>query len=197
MKHTINTLLGAISLLPSMVFADVTVSLHRDVEAIVVAGEELPLTVKKKSRFILPDGENQLVVRVSKLVEKGSEFDKFRSDPLVINFTGFNSEITISPSRMIRLERDIKDFKTNPSVILENQDKERIAAAQEILPRGAGLTRDYAKELAKFNAKSDYSESTAEQVVPKQHSVILLKADFLRLDENERKDFLKWAIENS
>ncbi len=180
-----------------MVFADVTVSLHRDIEAVVVAGEELPLTVKKKSQFILPDGENQLVVRVSKLVEKGSEFEKFRSDPLVISFTASNSEVTISPSRMIRLERDIKDFKTNPSVILENQEQVRIAATQEALPRGAGLTRDYEKELIKFNAKRGYSESKTEQDVPKQHSVILLKADFLRLDENERKDFLKWAIENS
>ena len=77
MKNTLKSLFLMSVLCPFAVFAEVNVKLHKDVEAIVVQGEELPLTVMSKREFHLPDGQNQMVVRISKLVSKGVNLKSF------------------------------------------------------------------------------------------------------------------------
>lgn len=49
--------------------ADVKINLNRDVQPLVINGEELGFSLSDKSEFILKDGQNQLVLQVSKLVQ--------------------------------------------------------------------------------------------------------------------------------
>lgn len=138
---------------PFFTQAQVNVTLHKDVEALVVNGESLPMTIMEKKRFSLPGGKNQLVVRLSKLVESGSQFEKFKSDPLVITFDASDVNFTVSPTRAINSERQIKDFRGNPSFRLLTANDKDVSATQDVLPAGPGLLRDYEKELVKFNQK--------------------------------------------
>lgn len=217
-------LLGGFS--PLMANAEVNVQLHKDVEAIVIEGETLPLTVLSKRNFTLPNGQNQLVVRVSKLVTKGAEFEKYRSDPTVLMFDASNTEITIAPHQNIRHESEAKALKSSVKYDLDSPSGE-ISAQQAILPRGSGLMRDYERELAKFNHKNgmvfyldqsvqvtatdiqatpSIQNKQAENIRPQsiqptpkvnsEHAEILMKADFLRMTTDERKAFLNWAVQN-
>ena len=63
-------------------FAQVTVSLDRDIEVLVTNGEEFdkPM-IGHAGKLVLPDGENQLLVRVAKLIHRGGKKEKFNSHP--------------------------------------------------------------------------------------------------------------------
>ncbi len=218
MKKLLNSFLLLGGLSPFLAYANVNIQLDKNIEAVVIEGEELPLSVLNKSKFTLPNGQNQLVLRVSKLVTKGSEFEKFRSDPVVVTFDAADTTINIKPARDIRFEREVKEYKSNVNFILETQTEAPVIAKQAILPRGSGFTRDYEKELARFNKKNGIDVYKSHDGVPvdiisvkalpqkqvkapqvnmsNENAAILLKADFLRMTEKERKAFLEWAVQN-
>ncbi|AMG29930.1 DUF2057 domain-containing protein [Grimontia hollisae] len=220
MKRIFKSIVFLGGLTPLLAFSQVTINLHKDVEALVVNGEALPISVISKSKFELENGTNQLVVRVSKLVSSGSEFDKFKTDPLVITFDASDTDLTIMPSRDITAERQIKDFKQNPSFTLVSLNGNQIESEQEILPAGPGFLRDYERELVKFNEKrglsysksmadtkaeasSDINEKSNSSVYPvknaelsNENALILMQADFLRMSAEEQKKFLSWAVQN-
>ena len=229
-------LLGA--MVPFFALAEVNVSLHKDVEVLVINGEALPMSLMSKSKMTLENGTNQLLIRVSKLIESGPDFEKFKTNPLVITFDASNEDLTIKPTKMILSSRQVNDFKKKPSFILSNKAGTVLASNQAILPADSGLMRDYEKELMKFNRKpnlliaSKYTDpatvaqevllvssnlagtdvsssavSTQLQGVIKQasshqaegaseNSLILMKADFLRMNSEEKNIFLRWAIKN-
>lgn len=153
MKRNIKSMLFFSVFMPFFAQADVNIKLHRDVEALVINGEAQPISLMGKRRLNLQNGMNQLVVRVSKLVESESSFEKFKTDPLVITFDAKNVDLTINATRNIFSKRQIKDFEQNPSFLLVTNKGETIASEQVLLPEGVGLVRDHEKELAKFNQK--------------------------------------------
>ena len=229
-------LLGA--MLPFFTLAQVNVSLHKDIEVLAINGEALPMSFISKQKMTLENGTNQLLIRVSKLIESGADFEKFKTDPLVITFDASNEELTIEPEKIIFSQRQVSDFKKNPSFILNNEAGLLLASNQAILPADSGMMRDYEKELIKFNRKRNLviaSQKTdpsfiAEEVLPvsatlaavpvpspivpiqpqavikqtsnhqtkssAENSLILMKADFLRMDSDEKKAFLRWAVKN-
>ncbi len=217
MKKRLISLLLLSMLSPFSVNAEVTIKLDKNVEAIVVEGEERPLTVFNKTSFSLPDGPNQLVLRVSKLVGKGAEFEKFRSDPVVVTFDVSDTSLYIKPEYDIRFEQEAKEYKSKAMFILQTPDGQTITAEQSVLPRGRGFTRNYEEELARFNKKNQiniYQENEpalaekAPVATPRikqvkntqmngENATILLKADFLRMTQEEQKAFLEWASKNS
>ncbi|MBV7298510.1 DUF2057 family protein [Enterovibrio paralichthyis] len=226
MNRILRSILLLGGLIPSISYAQVNVTLHKDIEAIIVNGEELPMTLMSKNNFMLENGQNQLVVRLSKLVSSGSEFEKFKSDPLVITFATSDEDIFVEPTRNITSERQIKDFKQNPSFELLTPDNRKIESQQDILPKKPGFMRNYGAELAAFNAKKGDSllakaplvEKNVTTSVPNNHeseeiqptlmpssksvgissenSLILLQADFLRMSPKQQQKFLQWAVEN-
>ncbi|USH03150.1 DUF2057 domain-containing protein [Grimontia kaedaensis] len=222
MKRFFSSVLLLGSLVPFTSSAAVFVELDKDVEALVVNGEELPITIVGHRSFDLEDGNNQIVVRVSKLVQKGSEFEKFKSDPIVVTFNTADKDILLSPSQTITKLNDAKKFDEKPSFSLEDKNGTKISSQQAVLPRGPGMIRDYEREVAKFNYKqgiavapNTYAASLAagEQYVQpepvavqpakqasaplsNEQSLILLQADFIRLSAEEQKKFLQWAVEN-
>lgn len=153
MKRSIKTILALGAFLPFFSAADVNLTLHKDVEALIVNGESVPMKIIEKKQFSFPNGTIQLVVRVSKLVQSESEFEKFKTDPLVITFDAKDVDLSIEATRNIVAKRQIKDFEQNPSFLLVTNKGETIASEQVLLPEGVGLVRDHEKELAKFNQK--------------------------------------------
>lgn len=245
MKRIIKNILVLTALIPFFAAADVNVTLHKDVEALIVNGESVPMSIVEKKRFTLPNGNIQLVVRVSKLVQSESEFEKFKTDPLVISFDASDGDFIISATRTIVAKRQIKDFKQNPSFIVINNNGKDVNSTQDILPIGPGLIRDHEKELAKFNVKrankaaqnstavasiTDISAPSAPVILASvkavpaiafieatsagesirhapepvnsnndmvsENALILLKADFLRMNAKDKQQFLRWAVKN-
>lgn len=234
MKQVLKSILVVGALMPFVANAEVNVTLHKDVEAVVVNGEEIPMSIMGKSQFSMENGTNQLVIRLSKLIATGSEFEKFKSDPLVVTFSSENTDIFIESTRDITREAQVKGFKQSPSFTLTDQSGNAVASQQDVLPQGPGFLRNYEKELVKFNEKhgialgvstlavstvasaSELNESSHVQtpvetmtVVPQkqvsnqtmqsissENAIILLQADFLRMNPEQQKQFLQWAVKN-
>ncbi|WP_028024739.1 YccT family protein [Enterovibrio calviensis] len=163
MKQVLKSVLVLGALVPFFASAAVNVKLHKDVEAIIVNGEELPMLVMGQSQFSMENGTNQLVIRLSKLIATGSEFEKFKSDPLVVTFTSENTDILIESSRQIDREAQVKDFKQSPAFTLTDQSGNSVSSQQDVLPQTPGFLRDYEKELAKFNAKQGITLGVTSQ----------------------------------
>lgn len=211
MNFRTSALLLVSTLCSGATLAAVQVNLSKDVELLAVNGEEIGLRLFSKSELQLEDGLNQLVVRTSKLVRQANgEFEKFNSDPVIITFDGKDQKILLSPQGDIATTTDADNFNKQPYFILSSSSN-NVQVEQELLPRGPGITRDYEKEIARFNAQrnipigkasieSQFSEKQmdstekATSVDAKSNSLKMVKDQYLALTKEERKQFLSWAV---
>lgn len=211
MNFRTSALLLVSTLCSGEALAAVQVNLSKDVELLAVNGEEIGLRLFSKSELQLEDGLNQFVVRASKLVRQANgEFEKFNSDPVIITFDAKDQKIQLSPQGDIATTTDADNFNKQPYFTLSSSSP-NIQVEQELLPRGPGITRDYEKEIARFNAQrnitidkaskeSQFSEKQidstekATSVGVKSNSLKVVKDQYLMLTEEERKQFLSWAV---
>lgn len=196
--------------------ADVTVHLHRDLAPVVVDGEEVGFSFGSKSPLVLNNGKNQIVVRVSKLVEKQGEHEKYNSEAMVVTFDATDAEFTLKPSQLVTRVDQVDAFDSNPSVVVVDSSIASLQLQQDILKRGSGISRDYEKELDRYNRKnnimlastptstlkaapvaSEEAKSSSEPKSSKSETLsplVRIKADFNHLNEQQRKEFLMWAV---
>lgn len=135
--------------------AAVNVEFHRDISPIVVGGEEIGFSVFSKSEYTIPDGVNQLVLQVSKLVEKHGEREKFNSKAFVLTFDQENTKLFIEPDGKLARVEQAEAFNEKPSFLVTDDSGAKIDFTVAELPSLGGISRDYEKELAKFNAKNN------------------------------------------
>lgn len=134
--------------------AEVSVDFHSDISPLLVGGEEVGYSFFAKSDYVLPDGNNQVVLRVSKLVEKLGEREKFNSKAFVLTFNQANEELFIEPdAKIVRVEH-AEAFDENPKFSVKDSQGKEVKFELAELPNLGGITRDYEKELAKFNKKN-------------------------------------------
>ncbi|CCO46493.1 putative VvgS protein [Vibrio nigripulchritudo SOn1] len=209
MNLLLKVLVACAVLLPIQTFANVQVHLHRDLTPVVIEGEEVGFRIGKKNTIVLKNGQNQIVVRISKLVAKQGEYEKFNSEPMVVTFEASNTELTLNPTRVITRIEQIGSFEDNPEVVMFDKNGRSYTIEQGLLKRGSGLTRDYERELAKFNQKNGIeiaavaaasntvSTSKNAKISSNKHSSTTLsglKSDFTKLTAEEKKEFLMWAV---
>ncbi|MBD1559153.1 DUF2057 domain-containing protein [Vibrio sp. S9_S30] len=203
MKLLYKILITSAVLLSFQVQSGVKVHFHRDLAPVVIDGEEVGFSVGKKSSVVLENGINQIVVRVSKLVAKQGEHEKFNSEPIVVTFDAKDTELTLNPTKVITRVEQIGSFGDNPKVEMFDKEGHAYLIQQGILKRGSGLTRDYERELAKFNKKNDInlpsvtavSNTTYTSLNEKASSALNdLKLNFAQLTPTEKKEFLMWAV---
>lgn len=213
MKKSLYAVLMGLLLAPSFVHAAVNLTLDPEVEVLVVEGENTPINFMNKLDFTLKNGRSQLVIRLSKLIQQDSgEYEKFKSDPIILDFDATDTQLTISPSRNFNVERQVKDFKSNPSFVVKTANGQLQPSTQNLLPKARGLVPDYAAALASYNRKHAIAVSEtvavnapshnpmqprakpiASSAAQQDNSLILLQADFLRLPTDKQQAFLDWA----
>lgn len=133
--------------------AEVSVDFHSDISPLLVDGDSVGYSFFAKSSYTLPDGDNQIVLRVSKLVEKLGEKEKFNSKAFVLTFNQTDQELFIEPdAKIVRVEQ-AQAFDQKPKFSVKNTQGKEIEFELAELPNLGGITRDYEKELAKFNKK--------------------------------------------
>ncbi len=189
----------------SNAIAQVEVRLHRDVAPIVVQDKEVGFSIKKKETFILPNGTNQLVIRVEKLVENLGEREKFNSKAVVVTFDANDSVINIEPTKNIKQRSQAFEFDESPKFDLNVISGEISKDSQGVLNASNGLTRDYLKELAAYNKENNLGikvmESSADTKlatelvdVEKSKSQDMVQYWFGEATEAEQKQFADWAF---
>ncbi len=133
--------------------AEVNLNFHSDISPLLVGGEEVGYSFFAKPSYAIPDGTNQIVLRVSKLVERLGEKEKFNSKTFVLTFDGENEDIFIKPDVKITRIEHAEEFDRSPQFSLKNPAGKVIKYEIAELPNLGGIKRDYAKELTKFNVK--------------------------------------------
>ncbi|PKF63079.1 hypothetical protein CW745_06575 [Psychromonas sp. psych-6C06] len=185
--------------------ASVKVSLHQDLEALVINNKNVGFTIFGDNEFTLENGQQQIVVRVSKLIIKQGEKEKFKSEPVIVTFNANDADLVLSPTRTFIRREEIKGFDKNP-VLVATKDGEQFQIEQSILERGVGITRDYAAELKAQNELSNGAEiavaavattTTKQDVAKVAVSPVKMSQDlFAKASVAEKEQFTNWAFKN-
>ena len=187
------------------VYANVDIKLHNDLEYLIVNGERVGLIVSKSGSKELDNGVNQIVVRVSKLIGKNAEFEKFNSEPIVLTFNASDVKLSVNPDRIIKRVDTVGDFDKKPSVTVINSKGEKVDVHQGLLKYQGGFSRDFVKELAVYNKDHNYQFGFVTIDKPIQtpiittpvsdSAIILIQADYLRLALPLQNAFHAWLNE--
>lgn len=150
--------------------AAVNVEFDVSIEPMLVNGREVDALLSQMTHVELPDGPNQLVVRVSKLIRENGVFTKFKSEPVVMTFDISDADLIVEPGKKFTSVQEVGDFETKPTLKLSYKNGETLNAHTGVLIRGKGIFRDYSEELAAYNMANDYTFSfagnTSEPVAP-------------------------------
>lgn len=159
-KLIISTLLGMVVSVNA--YADVMVSIDRNLQILAVNGAEPDLSFGHTSQLILPNGTNQLLVRVEKVIHFGGTQNKYKSPAIVVSFNQENSQVLVKPAAMVKDDTTAKAFDKNPAVVLTNAAKQPIEFQQDVLVKqGFSLIRDYEKELYQYNSQAKVASISA------------------------------------
>jgi uncharacterized protein YccT (UPF0319 family) len=181
--------------------AAINVSMHQDLELLVINGKNVGFTVFGNNKFTLENGQSQIVVRVSKLVIKQGEKEKFKSEPIIVSFDINDANLMISPSRTFMRVEEIQGFDKTPTVIVTKEGLP-IDVEQQLLERGVGISRDYAAELKAQNGNQNIAQLAAVAApvsVAKVSNVSPIKMSqdlFSKASASEKDQFTNWAFEN-
>ncbi|MFM2590676.1 DUF2057 family protein [Vibrio sp. TBV020] len=162
--------------------AEVSLDFHSDISPLLVGGEEVGYSFFARSAYTIPDGKSQVVLRVSKLVEKMGEKEKFNSKAFVMTFDESNQELFIEPNAKIMRVEQAEAFNETPQFSVKNAQGKQIKFDLDELPNLGGITRDHEKELAKYN-KKNYPELISASAV----SVVADSVTSSEATKNEQK----------
>ncbi|MCP4325964.1 MAG: DUF2057 domain-containing protein, partial [Alteromonadales bacterium] len=176
--------------------ANINVSLHQDLEFLVVKNKNVGFKIFDDSKVTLKNGQNQLVVRISKLLTNQGQREKFKSEPIVITFDLKDANVVIEPTRTFLLKDRVEGFDKNPTVYAY-VDGKKIVIKQEILERGADISRDHADELKNYNEENNIASAVNKPAVKIAASPIKMSQDlFAKASDNEKEQFTDWAFKN-
>lgn len=148
--------------------AEVGLNFNSNIVPIVVDNEESGFWAFSKPTFEVPNGTNQIVLRVSKLVDNNSgEKEKFNSDPFVVMFDAEDTDITIAMDAKVTRLIHVEKFNEDPKIKLTDSNGNIVDFKIDKLPAILGLGRDYLKELEKYNEDNNIQIATAtKQLAP-------------------------------
>ena len=109
--------------------------------------------LKENHAFNVNDTQkHQVVVRVSEIIQSGSDRVLFESDPIVVAFQGTPDDIVISAPRL-QNERDVNAFKQAPIISVKTPSGRDVANQQEYLKQeGFFPSMNLIKDLNEYNA---------------------------------------------
>ncbi|WP_318518840.1 YccT family protein [Photobacterium leiognathi] len=201
----LSSLLAAGFTLPAI--ADVKVELSPDLTLLAVNGsEDFGEKWYSNTREVnLNDGDNQVLVRIEKLIPQAGDWAKFNSKPMVVSFNANNETVKLSPAFKIDGIQAQNAFEKAPKLDLRTKSNQAVSFNFAVLPGSYSILTGYEKALAAFNSKQGDTKyllaspsivANEDTIHPSNQKVILssVQSDFLSLSNAERKRFLQWAI---
>ncbi|ROV62053.1 DUF2057 domain-containing protein [Vibrio ponticus] len=202
----------SLALLSYPSFAEVTVNFAPEVEILAINGvDDISSGFGHEDTITLENGRNQLLVRVGTLIRRDAQKVKYKSQAMVLLFDAHDTTLDISAGKQIRTGIDGDEFNKNPSFLVTENGKPFEVKSDLLLGGALGFIRDYESELFTYNkreapastfiydqaekAKAASVQKVSKESLSPEQAMIMLKADFLRLDEAKRTDFIKWAID--
>lgn len=180
--------------------ASINISLHQDLQLLVVENENVGFTLFDNNQFTLENGSHQIVLRVSKLVSRQGEKEKFKSEAIAVRFEASDVNLTISPARTFMRAEEIQGFDKNPQVIA-TVDGQNMPIEQQLLKGTNSIKQDYAAQLKAQSSgdgivQTEVAASSAVIEVSEASSVEMSQRLFVKASEKEKKLFTDWAFKN-
>ncbi|MFC0323602.1 DUF2057 domain-containing protein [Gallibacterium melopsittaci] len=131
-----------------------TVKVTPNISLLAIDGEKAKssLTKSQNSFNISDNGTHQVVVRVSEVVNNGSDKTLFESNPIIVTFQGSSQDLVITAPRLDNM-RNANLFAKNPKITVKTTADQEVSTKQDILQQ-SGIFPDtrVAEDLAEYNA---------------------------------------------
>lgn len=188
--------------------AAVDVALGDNVDLVAFNGEAVGIRVTPLKSLELENGINQIAVKVSKLVtDPQGQYEKFNSEISIITFEAQDQTVDVKILADIKTRNDAETFNSKP--VYDIKSNKNMQSQQDILAKGPGFTRDYEKEIIRYNQKRNIElnsividtpfsapvvNSKQNETPPVNIGVSELKSNFSQLNAAQKKEFLMWAV---
>lgn len=204
------SVVGCIALLASqLVHAEVKIPIPDSVNLLVV--NSLKPEIEKGGLFdsdtlVLPDGENQIVFKFQPGVMENDTLRRVYSDVIVVKFSAQGDELkfVLPEYRDLNQARnEINDFEWS---LVDSQDKALDVKKEPLSTTGVQLGRNFIEDVMDYNMRGGVAAITTgavaakslpvnAQAKPDSENIAQLKAWYLKANEQERKDFQVWLID--
>lgn len=187
--------------------AQVTLSVDRDIEVLVTNGSEFekPM-IGHADKVVLPDGENQLLVRVAKIIRRDGKKEKFNSHPQVVRFNAENQELDLKLPKPVGTGIEADEYNKKPQLSLTLNDGLPYDFKSDVIQTsGLSLFRDYEDLVYKYNRRGDGEavltkssnnsfkiDSFPENTLSSDEQI---KKLFNEMPADKQKDFISWAVQ--
>ncbi|WP_239185419.1 DUF2057 family protein [Vibrio sp. Of7-15] len=173
---------------------DAKINFHKEIEILVVNGEEVNGGFGHQDSVVVPKGENQLLLRIAKVIRLDGQKTKFESKTLLITFNVLNDSYKIEPPIKIKNGEQANKYNEKPSIVLTSESSTVNYRLDIVTGSGKSLFRNYEKDVQKYNNKGGIASlSSAKKLSIEDQED--LKNYFLNMDKNNQKEFLDWASE--
>ncbi|NVD07221.1 DUF2057 domain-containing protein [Vibrio sp. JPW-9-11-11] len=212
MKQLILTV--ALLVMSGMTCAQVIIQTDSRVEILAVNQPLNPVPKTAKGDLSMANGQQQLLLRVTAMVDGNGGKRKFHSHPMVVRFEANNETLLFTTPFAIRDQRGVDKFEKNPTVkVTRNGEPVRIVMDQ-IANQSFALINDYDAMLAEYNrtggvaaipqdlaSNTIHSRSTVPESPPRESTGDLpvlkqIEADFLSMTPEQRQAFISWAVKH-
>ncbi|MDX1302389.1 DUF2057 domain-containing protein [Photobacterium sp.] len=207
--------------LASTAGAQVTLEIPKGIQPLVINGQDAGYSIfgfDHKPEIELPDGTNQVVFRIAKVVrEAGSLKTKYKSTPVIIRFDGNNTQLKLEIPNIKTIDEG-RDFDNTPSFTVTESGSD-YPFVFDTMPIGFDLAPDFTREVEKYNksgaiasliasvalpekvASKAVVELSTDTVIPTQltesnKAEMMLQHWFHQADDKTKKKFLSWAVTN-
>ncbi|MDA9556270.1 DUF2057 domain-containing protein [Vibrio sp.] len=215
MNNKITSVLAVTMMASFSSIAAVKVDFHPEVEAVIINGKDYSQSLNTPGEVELPDGANQLMLRVTRLIREQGRYNKFKSEPVVLTINATDTSFKIEPGKEFTSIEQVGDFKKKPTLKIMTESGNEPQYNVGYLERGDSLIRNYSAELAAFNAQHNYqfsmvAASSAAVVATEQAAASKGSTNTISLNEgtdldkmkkayselplHQQKAFLSWAV---
>ncbi|MCG7498465.1 DUF2057 domain-containing protein [Vibrio sp. Of7-15] len=189
--------------------AEVLINFDRGVEVLAVGQHEYtPSILSSTADFKLNNGVNQLLIRVTALVNRNGAKEKYVSQPFVMKFTASDTELLVSAPFAIRDDRGVRKFEKQPHVLLTQSGESYSFKSEMITSKEFSLFKNYNELLGKYNQSggvaslsvidmgSENVQITASESPDPCGKSSGLQGDFLLMSFEGRQEFISWAVKH-
>jgi hypothetical protein len=166
----------------------------------VLAARDAQIDPLSKS-IALPEGEQAMIVRFDAPTNPGSANEsqgRITSDAFLLTFEApLTGEMTLNTATP-RTETEARKAAKNPQFTLSLANGSAIVMnSQPVVITQSSLMTDYSQYLPAKTSAPAQAESHKEHQTPAEKGSALsqVQSEFLKLDANQRKAFLRWALE--
>ncbi|WGV99632.1 DUF2057 domain-containing protein [Vibrio sp. YMD68] len=206
----------SLALCSAFSYAKTTIQTDSRVEILAVNQEINQIANSGKGDLQIENGQNQLLVRVTAMIDTNGGKEKFNSSPMVVTFDVSDETLLLETPFVIRDQRAVNKYNRDPRVKVTSSGEAVSITTDVISNETFALIKDYEAMLSSYNQAGGQAaivsssvaaasiakpvtlpeiESSKKQTKPASKPSSL-QADFLEMTPEQRQEFVSWAVKN-